>query len=80
MFSKAQQQTLLARETLAASLAHMEQLNAINARSYYPTEYERVRQEQADIIATLEKSASPGSVAARHQPASSTSLTMAMIT
>lgn len=67
VFGKAQQQTLLARETLAASLAHMEQLNAINARSYYPTEYERVRQEQADIIATLEKSASPGSVAARHQ-------------
>ena len=67
VFEKAQQQTLLAREILAASLAHMEQLNAISARNYYPTEYASIQQEQADIIATLESTAQPASVSARHQ-------------
>ena len=67
VFQKAQEQTLLARETLAASLAHMEQLNAIKARNYFPSAYQAVQQEQAAIIATLEQTAQPGSVYTRHQ-------------
>lgn len=67
VFRKAQEQTLLARETLAPSLAHMEQLNAIKARNYYPSGYQAVQQEQAAIIATLEQTAQPASVYTRHQ-------------
>ncbi len=41
-FEKAQDHTLVARETLAPSLAHLEVLNSIRSDTYYPSEYRSV--------------------------------------
>lgn len=60
-YQRALDQTLLARETLAPSLAHMEVLNSINSRTYYPSDYANVEKQFADIIATLETTADPAS-------------------
>lgn len=60
-YRRALAHTLLARETLAPSLAHLEVLNSIKSRTYYPSDYANVERTFADIIATLETTAAPAS-------------------
>ena len=60
-FEKAQDHTLIARETLAPSLAHLEVLNSIRADTYYPSEYRAVNEDLNSIIRTLETTGEPAS-------------------
>ena len=62
-YQRALEHTLMARETLAPSLAHMEVLNRINSRTYYPSDVAHVESKFANIIATLETTAAPASTA-----------------
>jgi len=60
-YRKALDHTLLARETLAPSLAHLEVLNRINSDEYYPSEYRTIEGDLGDIIETLERTGAPAS-------------------
>ncbi|MEE3159331.1 MAG: hypothetical protein VX283_00320 [Pseudomonadota bacterium] len=60
-FEKAQDHTLVARETLAPSLAHLEVLNSIRSDTYYPSEYRAVNEDLDSIIRTLETTGAPAS-------------------
>lgn len=60
-YRRAIDHTLIAREIMAPSLAHMEVLNSINSRTYYPSDYTNVENQFASIIATFETTAAPAS-------------------
>lgn len=60
-YQRAIEHTLVARETLAPSLAHLEVLNTIGSATYYPSDYQSVNDGLNRIIATLETTAEPAS-------------------
>jgi len=62
-YRKAMDHTLIARETLAPSLAHLEVLNSIRSETYYPSSYADVTAQLNDIIRTLEATGAPASTA-----------------